>query len=119
MKHLRYLLMAALVAMPLVACDEDDDGTTTPTTPVVVTGTVSGTVSIEGTGVAGVSVSLVGATSQTATTGSGGGYSFANVDAGSYGVAIFRHAFRRHVRHRFRHDLHHHAGSDGDGGLQR
>lgn len=88
MKHLRYLLMAALVAMPLVACDEDDDGDTTPVTPVVITGTVSGTVSIEGTGVAGVSVSLVGVTSQTATTGSGGGYSFAGVEGGSYGVAI-------------------------------
>lgn len=87
MKHLRYLLMAALVAMPLTACDEDNDPVV-PDPVVTITGTVSGTVSIEGVGVAGVSVSLVGATSQTATTGSGGGYSFANVEAGSYGVAI-------------------------------
>jgi hypothetical protein len=88
MKHLRYLLLAALVAMPLTACDEDDDtGGTTPV-DVVVYGTVSGTVSIEGAGVAGVSVSLVGTSSQTATTSSSGAYSFANVEAGSYGVTI-------------------------------
>jgi len=87
MKHLRYLLMAALVAMPLTACDEDDD-TTTPIAPVIITGTVSGTVSIEGTGVAGVSVSLVGSSSQTATTSSSGGYTFTGVEGGSYGVAI-------------------------------
>jgi len=87
MKHLRYLLMAALVAMPLTACDEDAN-TPVDVTPVLITGTVSGTVSIEGTGVAGVSVSLVGATAQTATTASGGGYSFTGVTAGSYGVAI-------------------------------
>jgi hypothetical protein len=88
MKHLRYLLMLALVAMPLTACDEDDDTTPIDIEDPVIHGTVSGTVSIEGVGVAGVSVSLVGATSQTATTGSGGGYSFANVEGGSYGVAI-------------------------------
>ncbi len=84
MKHLRYLLMAALVAMPLTACDED-------TNPVVIDpiyGTVTGTVSAEGTGLSGVSVSLVGATSQSATTGAGGTYTFTNVEAGSYGVAI-------------------------------
>ena len=87
MKHLRYLLMAALVAMPLTACDEDDDNgdITPPATPV---GTVSGTVSVEGNGLAGVSVTLVGATSQSATTGSGGSFSFSGVEAGSYGVSI-------------------------------
>ena len=84
MKHLRFLLMAALVAMPLTACD-DDEGPGPDLTPV---GTVSGTVSIEGSGIAGVSVTLVGATSQSATTDASGGYSFASVEAGSYGVAI-------------------------------
>ncbi|MGM0669522.1 MAG: MSCRAMM family protein, partial [Gemmatimonadota bacterium] len=85
MKHLRYLLMAALVAMPLTACDDDDDGD--GVAPPAV-GTVSGTVSAEGDGLAGVSVTLVGATSQSATTGSGGSFSFTNVEAGSYGVTI-------------------------------
>ncbi|MFC1791520.1 collagen binding domain-containing protein, partial [Gemmatimonadota bacterium] len=84
MKHLRYLLMAALVAMPLTACDEDDGGTTA----VVVTGTIAGTVSAEGQGLSGVSVTLVGASTQSATTGANGTYTFANVEAGSYGVAI-------------------------------
>ena len=35
-----------------------------------------------------MSVTLVGATSQSATTGAGGAYSFTGVEAGSYGVAI-------------------------------
>ena len=48
-------------------------------------GTVSGTVSVEGSGLAGVNVS---AASQSATTGSSGGYSFANVPAGTHSVQI-------------------------------
>jgi len=84
MKHLRYFLMAALVAMPLTACDEDSD----PVKNVLITGTVTGTVSAEGDGIAGVTVSLVGATSQSTTTGAGGTYTFTNVEAGSYGVSI-------------------------------
>lgn len=83
MKNLRYLLMAALVAMPLTACD-DDDG---PTGKNLV-GTVTGTVAAEGTGLSGVGVTLVGATSQSATTGAGGTYTFTNVAVGSYGVSI-------------------------------
>jgi hypothetical protein len=55
---------------------------------VVVTGTISGTVAAEGQGLSGVSVTLVGATTQSATTGANGTYTFANVEAGSYGVAI-------------------------------
>lgn len=86
MKHLRYLLMAALVAMPMTACDDDEDGDGTVEPPAV--GTVSGTVSVEGNGLAGVSVTLVGQASQSATTASGGGFTFNNVEAGSYGVTI-------------------------------
>ncbi len=88
MKHLRYLLMLALVAMPLTACDEDDDDDGQIIEPTPAVGTVSGTVSVEGAGIAGVSVNLVGATSQSATTGSGGTYSFTGVEEGSYGVTI-------------------------------
>ncbi|MFH1764001.1 MAG: carboxypeptidase-like regulatory domain-containing protein, partial [Gemmatimonadota bacterium] len=84
MKHLRYFLLAALVAMPLTACDEDSD----PVIEEISYGTVAGTVSAEGTGLAGVSVTLVGAVSQSASTGAGGTYAFANVPAGSYGVSI-------------------------------
>ncbi len=71
----------------MVACD-DDTTTTTTTTPVAIVGTVSGTVSVEGMGLAGVTVSLVGAASQSATTGAGGTYSFANVPSGTYGVQV-------------------------------
>ena len=82
MKHLRYLLMAALVALPLTACDEDSD-------PVATSfGTVSGTVSAESNGLSGVGVTLVGATSMSATTGAGGTFTFANVATGAYGVSI-------------------------------
>ena len=84
MKHLRYLLMAALVAMPLMACDEDSD----PVVEVTIYGTVTGTVSAEGTGLSGVGVTLVGSTSLSSTTGAGGTYTFTNVEAGGYGVSI-------------------------------
>ena len=56
-----------------------------PPPPAPIVGTVSGTVSVEGSGLAGVSVS---AASQSATTGSSGGYSFANVPAGTHSVQI-------------------------------
>ena len=50
MKHLRYFLMAALVAMPLTACDEDSD-------PIAIEyGTVMGTVMAEEAGLSGVEV---------------------------------------------------------------
>ncbi len=83
MKLLRFLLLAALVAMPLTACD-DDNGNGTQ----AVVGTVTGTVTAEGDGLSGVSVTLSGATSQSATTGSGGTYTFTNVESGSYSVSI-------------------------------
>jgi hypothetical protein len=85
MKHLKYLLMLALVAMPLTACDEDDDD---EVVDVPVVGTVAGTVSAEGSGLAGVSVTLSGAQTLSATTDASGAYSFTNVEAGSYGVSI-------------------------------
>ena len=74
----------------MVGCD-DDETTVTPVAPVVpapIFGTVSGTVSVEGSGLLGVSVNLVGAASQSASTGSSGGYSFGNVSAGTHSVQI-------------------------------
>lgn len=85
MKHLRFLLMAALVALPLTACDEDDDGDVTETP---VTGTITGTVTAEGDGLANVSVTLSGGTTLSATTNASGVYTFENVESGSYGVSI-------------------------------
>ncbi len=49
---------------------------------------MSGTVSVEGSGLGEVSVTLAGAASQSATTGSNGGYSFDNVPAGGHTVQI-------------------------------
>ena len=66
MKLLRFAAIALLSTIPMVACD--DDTTTTPPAVVVIVGTISGTVSVEGTGLAGVTVNLVGAASQSATT---------------------------------------------------
>jgi hypothetical protein len=76
--------MAALVAMPLTACDEDDD----PVQQETIIGTITGTVSADGTGLTGVAVTLVGAVDQSAATGAGGTYTFTNVPGGSYGVSI-------------------------------
>ena len=84
MKRLTYLTLAALVG--LWACDS---GTSTPETPVV-TGTISGTVTIEGTGASGVTVTLSSGT--TATTDASGTYTFSNVNAGAYTVTISGYA---------------------------
>lgn len=80
MKRFKYLTLAALVG--LWACDS---GTSTPTEQAV-TGTISGTVTIEGTGASGVTVTLSSGT--TATTDASGTYAFANVSAGAYTVTI-------------------------------
>jgi hypothetical protein len=71
MKLLRFAAIALLATIPMVACDDDDTGGTTVLPPVVIVGTVSGTVSVEGAGLAGVTVNLMGAASQSATTGAG------------------------------------------------
>jgi hypothetical protein len=74
------LALATLVAFG--ACD--NGGGNKITTPV--TGTISGTVSIEATGASGVTVTLSSGT--TATTDGSGNYSFSNVPAGAYTVSI-------------------------------
>ena len=80
MKQLRFLTLAALVLLPLTACDEDDS--VAPT----VTGSITGTVTIDGTGAAGVTVTLSGG--KTATTAATGQYTIADVAAGAYTVTI-------------------------------
>ena len=81
----------ALLALTIgvVGCGGDDDPVApvapAPVAPAPIVGTVSGTVSVEGSGLEGVSVSVA---SQSATTGSSGGYSFANVPAGTHSVQI-------------------------------
>ena len=91
MKKLLRFAGVALLALTIGVVGCDDDEPVTPVAPVVpapIFGTVSGTVSVEGSGLAGVSVNLVGAASQSASTGPSGGYSFGNVPAGTHGVQI-------------------------------
>ena len=68
----------ALLGIPLAACDEP-----TPPPPV---GSIAGTVSIEGTGIDGVSVNL--SNGNSTTTSGGGSYRFDNVEGGAYTVTI-------------------------------
>ncbi|MDE0659869.1 MAG: carboxypeptidase regulatory-like domain-containing protein [Gammaproteobacteria bacterium] len=78
MNRLRLLVAAALLGLPLVACEE---GTQPP--PV---GEIDGRVVVEGEGLDGVTVSL---SSGAATTTSGGGYfSFKDVEGGTYTITI-------------------------------
>ena len=93
MKKLLRFAGVALLALTIggVGCGGDDDPVMPvepdPVEPAAIVGTVSGTVSVEGSGLAGVNVNLRAA-SQSATTGSSGGYSFANVPAGTHSVQI-------------------------------
>ncbi|MYD15327.1 MAG: hypothetical protein F4X00_17180, partial [Gemmatimonadetes bacterium] len=76
--RLKLLVAAALLGLPLAACDSE-------TAPPPV-GQIDGQVVIEGEGIDGVSVSL---SSGAATTTSGGGhYSFMDVEGGTYTITI-------------------------------
>ncbi len=78
MKRLKLLAAIAVLGIPLAACEE-----ATPPPPV---GSIVGTVSIEGTGIDGVSVNL--SNGNTTTTAGGGSYRFDNVEGGAYTVTI-------------------------------
>lgn len=80
-KRFRLLAMAALLVLPLAACDE---GTTVAPD---VTGSVTGTVTVDGTGAAGVTVTLQPG-NKTATTAANGTYTISDVAAGAYTVTI-------------------------------
>ena len=81
MKRFKFFTLAAMLVLPLAACDEGDD-TVTPT----VAGSVTGAVTIDNTGVAGVTVQL--SSGASATTNAAGQYTFANVPSGAYTVTI-------------------------------
>ncbi len=78
MNRLKLLAAIAVLGLPLAACEE-----TTPPPPV---GSIVGQVSIEGTGIDGVSVNL--SNGNTTTTAGGGSYRFDNVEGGAYTVTI-------------------------------
>ena len=92
MKKLLSFAGVALLALTIGVVGCDDDAAVTPVAPppppAPIFGTVSGMVSVEGSGLAGVNVNLSGAASQSASTGSSGGYSFDNVPAGTHSVQI-------------------------------
>ena len=93
MKKLLRFAGVTLLALTIgvFGCGDDADPVAPPppiVPPAPIVGTVSGTVSVEGSGLAGVTVNLSGAASQSAATGSSGGYSFANVPAGTHSVQI-------------------------------
>ena len=74
-----------LSAVWLAGCDAPG---TQPQPEVPVTGSIAGTVSADGEGLPGVTVSAFG---WTATTGSGGAYRFDNVAGGTHEVSISGH----------------------------
>ena len=78
MKKLKLLAAIAVLGIPFAACEE-----ATPPPPV---GSIVGTVSIEGTGIDGVSVNL--SNGNSTTTAGGGSYRFDNVEGGAYTVTI-------------------------------
>jgi len=80
MNRLKYFALAALVAF--AACDEGDE----VVVPEPVTGSITGTVTVDGAGQAGVTVTLSSGASET--TGSNGSFTFSGVEAGAYTVSI-------------------------------
>lgn len=79
----RFLSLTGIVLIGALAtaCDEDP--------PVPVEGSVSGTVTLEGSPLSGISVDLSGTGgNQSATTGADGSYNFAMVIEGRYTVTI-------------------------------
>ncbi len=86
MNRLRLLATATLASLVFAACDEGSPPPVDPPDPPTPVGTISGTVTIEGTAVAGVSATL--SSGASATTGAGGDFSFTGVEAGTYTVTI-------------------------------
>ncbi len=78
---------AALVAvLTFTACDEGTPPPVEPPPPPTPVGTISGSVTIEGTAASGVTATL--SSGATTTTGSGGNFAFSGVEAGTYTVTI-------------------------------
>ena len=89
MNRLKLLAMATLMALTLTACDEGTPPPIEPEPPPDPVGTISGTVTIDGSGAAGLTATL--SSGATQTTNTSGAFSFADVVAGSYTVTISGH----------------------------
>ena len=86
MNGLKRLATATLVALAFTACDEGTPPPVEPPPPPTPVGTISGSVTIEGTAAAGITATL--SSGATTTTGSGGNFAFSGVEAGTYTVTI-------------------------------
>ena len=86
MNRLKLLATATLVALVFTACDEGTPPPVEPPPPPTPVGTISGSVTIEGTAAAGITATL--SSGATTTTGSGGNFAFSGVEAGTYTVTI-------------------------------
>jgi hypothetical protein len=74
-----------LVVLAAVACSDGGSGTVAPPPPPT-TGTISGAVSANSVMLTGVVLTL--SNGRTATTGTSGGFSFADVEAGAYTLSM-------------------------------
>ena len=81
--------MATLMAVTLTACDEGKPLPIDPGPPPDPVGMISGTVTIDGSGAAGLTATL--SSGATQTTNTSGAFTFADVVAGSYTVTISGH----------------------------
>ena len=86
MNRLKLLATATLVALAFTACDEGTPPPVEPPPPPTPVGTISGSVTIEGTAAAGITATL--SSGATTTTGAGGNFAFSGVEAGTYTVTI-------------------------------
>ena len=86
MNRLKLLATATLVALAFTACDEGTPPPVEPPPPPTPVGTISGSVTIEGTAAPGITATL--SSGATTTTGSGGNFAFPGVEAGTYTVTI-------------------------------
>ena len=86
MNRLKLLATATLMALAFTACDEGTPPPVEPPPPPTPVGTISGSVTIEGTAAAGITATL--SSGATTTTGAGGNFAFSGVEAGTYTVTI-------------------------------
>ncbi len=73
LRRSKFLTMAAVLLLPLAACDQGD------TSGLSDTGTIMGTVTIDGSGVPGMTVALSGG--MITTTGPGGAFRWCPADS--------------------------------------
>jgi hypothetical protein len=86
MNRLKLFATATLMALTFTACDEGTPPPVEPPPPPTPVGTISGSVTIEGTAASGITATL--SSGATTTTGAGGNFAFSGVEAGTYTVTI-------------------------------